>query len=249
MEYNYKDYERPSVAADVVTFGIDSEKAYNKRELDDKKLKILLVKRGEEPYKNLYSLPGGFLRPSETVEQSALRELKEETGLENAKLITLKTYSEQARDPRGWVISCAFIALTRTIELNTDDKSDAESAEWLTVEMRNSVILIDDGTVVIKIKGGKASSEELAFDHAQIIYDAYLKLRDEAKTHDIVFDLLPEYFTIANLQKPYEMITGKKEAPANFRRKMSGKIVETEFYDDSKAMHRPSRLYKRRTDE
>lgn len=249
MEYNYKDYDRPSVAADVAAFGIDSEKTANKRELDDKKLKILLVKRGEEPYKNLYSLPGGFLRPTETVEQAALRELKEETGLEEAKLITLKTYSEQGRDPRGWVISCTFVALTRTIELNTDDKSDAESAEWFTIEMRNSVILIDDGIIVIKIKNGKASSEELAFDHAQIIYDAYLKLQDEAKTHDIVFDLLPEYFTIADLQKPYEMITGKKEAAANFRRKMSRKIEETEFYDNDGAMHRPSKLYKRRSEE
>ncbi|MBO5163399.1 MAG: NUDIX hydrolase [Ruminococcus sp.] len=246
---DYKDYERPSVAADVAAFGIDSEKSDNKRELDDKQLKILLVKRGEEPFKGLYSLPGGFLRPNETIESAALRELKEETGLAEAKLIPLKTYSDPERDPRGWVISCAFAALTRTIELDTEETSDAESSCWLTVEMRSSVILIDDGAIVIKLKNGRALSEELAFDHAQIIYDAFLKLRDEVKNHDIIFDLLPEYFTIADLQKPYEIITGKKEAAANFRRKMSKKIEETELFDNGGAMHRPSKLYKRRSDE
>lgn len=243
---DYKDYERPSVAADIAAFGIDSEKSDNKRELDDKQLKILLVKRGEEPFKGLYSLPGGFLRPGETIESAALRELKEETGLSEAKLIPLKTYSEPERDPRGWIISCAFAALTRTIELDTEEMSDAESSCWMTVEMRSSVILIDDGAVVIKLKNGKAFSEELAFDHAQIIYDAFLKLRDEVKNHDIIFDLLPEFFTIADLQKPYEIITGKKEAAANFRRKMSKKIEETELFDNDGAMHRPSKLYKRR---
>lgn len=246
---NYKDYERPSVAADVAAFGIDSEKSDNKRELDDKQLKILLVKRGEEPFKGLYSLPGGFLRPGETIESAALRELKEETGLSDAKLIPLKTYSEPQRDPRGWVISCAFAALTRTIEPDTAEMSDAESSCWLTVEMRNSVILLGDGEVVIKLKNGRAFSDELAFDHAQVIYDAVLKLRDEVKNHDIIFDLLPEYFTIADLQKPYEIITGKKEAAANFRRKMSKKIEETDLFDNGGAMHRPSKLYKRRSDE
>ena len=94
---NYKDYERPSVAADIVTFGIDSERAVNKRELDSKMLKILLIKRGEEPFKGQYSLPGGFLRPTETIEEAALRELKEETGAECKELIYLgKTFPSPA---------------------------------------------------------------------------------------------------------------------------------------------------------
>lgn len=246
---NYKNYERPSVAADIVTLGIDSERSENKRELDSKMLKILLIKRGEEPFKGQYSLPGGFLRPTETIEEAALRELKEETGINTATLIPLKTYSAPDRDPRGWIISCAFAALIRTIDTNTAEISDAESSCWLTIEMKNKVILIDDGDIVIKIKDGKAISEELAFDHAQIIYDAYLKLRDEVINHDIIFDLLPEYFTIADLKIPYEMITGKKEAAANFRRKISKKIEETDMFDNGGAMHRPSKLYKRSSEQ
>ena len=76
-----------------------------------------------------------------------------------------------------------------------------------------------------------------------------MKLKDEVVNHDIIFDLLPEYFTIADLQKPYELITGKREAAANFRRKMTKKIEETEMYDNGGAMHRPSKLYKRSSEQ
>lgn len=246
---NYKDYERPSVAADIVTFGIDSESPENKRELDNKMLKILLVKRGEEPYKSQYSLPGGFLRPTETIEKAALRELKEETGINTAKLIPLKTYSNPNRDPRGWIISCAFMALISTIETNTDDDSDAESSFWLSIETSADEINIGNGEIIISIENGQAYCDKLAFDHAQIIYDAFLKLKDEVINHNIIFDLLPQYFTIADLQIPYEMITGKKEAAANFRRKISRKIEETDMFDNGGAMHRPSKLYKRRIEQ
>lgn len=246
---NYKDYERPSVAADIVTFGIDSERAVNKRELDSKMLKILLIKRGEEPFKGQYSLPGGFLRPTETIEEAALRELKEETGIKTATLIPLKTYSAPNRDPRGWIISCAFAALIPTIETYTDAESDAESSFWVSIEMGTDEINIANGEIIITIENEKAYCDKLAFDHAQIIYDAYLKLKDEVVNHDIIFDLLPEYFTIADLKIPYEMITGKKEAAANFRRKISKKIEETDMFDNGGAMHRPSKLYKRSSEQ
>lgn len=242
---NYKNYERPSVASDIVAFGVDSERAENKRELDCKKLKILLVKRGQEPFKGCYSLPGGFLRPYETVEQAGLRELKEETGVENARLIPLKVYSELNRDPRGWIISCAFVALIRTIETTTEDLSDAESAYWFPIEMVDDKIIIGDEVITITITDEKAESKELAFDHAQIIYDAFLKLRDEVVYHDIIFELLPELFTIADLQIPYEIITGTRETSGNFRRKMAKKIEETEKTYNGGAMHRPSKLYRR----
>ncbi len=245
--YNYKDYERPSVAADIVTFGIDSKKPENKRELDRKKLKILLIKRGEEPFKGQYSLPGGFLRPNETIEQAALRELLEETGIENPKLMPLRTYSIPDRDPRGWIISCGFIALIPTMETITSDNSDAESSFWLSIEMRDNEINIENGEIIITIENEKAYCKQLAFDHAQIIYEAIFKLKDEVINHDLIFDLVPEYFTIADLQVPYEMITCKKECAANFRRKIIRKIVETDMFDNGGAMHRPSKLYKRKS--
>ena len=79
-KYNINDYERPSVAADIVTFGISTEESSNKRHSHIKKLKLLLIKRKEQPFAQQYALPGGFLRKGETIEQTAIRELEEETG-------------------------------------------------------------------------------------------------------------------------------------------------------------------------
>ena len=113
--YSIEQFDRPSVAADAVVFGFDTEKAEPLRGLKQRRLKLLLVRRGEEPFCGRCSLPGGFLRRGETVEQAALRELSEETGVADPKLMQLGVYSETGRDPRGWIISCAFLALTKTV--------------------------------------------------------------------------------------------------------------------------------------
>ena len=254
QEHQERNYERPSVAVDAAVFGIESVKSSNKRTLDDKKLKLLIVKRGEEPFKGSYSLAGGFLRPNETVEQATRRELKEEAGIEDSRLLTLKTYSEPGRDPRGWIISCAYLSLVQTVTLATAVDSDAETAEWFDFEYsvtdtEETIQLTGSSdSVIIIIKDGTASSDGLAFDHAQIIYDAYMLLRREVKDNDIIFDLLPELFTISDIQIPYETIMGKKEIPSNFRKKILRKIEETDQYDNT-AAHRASRMYRRRKGE
>ena len=244
--YSIENFERPSVASDCVVFGLDSIEPDSPRSLKQRKLKILLVKRGEEPFMNRYSLAGGFLRKGETIEETALRELREEAGVSDPKIINLGIYSRPDRDPRGWIISCAFIALTRTVELCTADYSDALDAHWLTFEYENETITLSDGTekIVIHYCDGQPEKNVLAFDHAKIIYDAFLKLRDEVVHHDIVFDLMPPMFAISDLQQPYEIITGKKTSPQNFRKKMSAKIRETGFFD-TKSAHRTSKLYER----
>ena len=128
--YSIENFERPSVAADCVVFGIDSTEPDSPRSLKQRKLKILLVKRGEEPFLNHYSLAGGFLRKGETIEETAIRELKEEAGVYDPKIINIGVYSKAERDPRGWIISCAFLALTRTVTLSTAEESDAFEAYW-----------------------------------------------------------------------------------------------------------------------
>lgn len=254
IAHQERDYERPSVAVDAAVFGIESIKSSNKRALDDKKLKLLLIKRGEDPFKGNYSLAGGFLRPNETVEEAAHRELKEEAGVENSRLLTLKTYSEPNRDPRGWIISCAYLSLVQTVTLATDIESDAELAEWFDFEYNTSdnketiKLTGQTQTITIDVSESKAYSKELAFDHAQIIYDAYMLLKREVKDHDIIFDLLPELFTISDIQIPYETIMGKKEIAANFRKKILRKIEETDQYENT-AAHRASKMYRRRKGE
>lgn len=247
--YSIENYERPSVAADCVVFGIDTAEPDSPRSLRQRMLKILLVKRGEEPFLNKYSLAGGFLRKGETIEETALRELKEEAGVSDPKIINIGVYSRADRDPRGWIISCAFLALTRTVALSTAEDSDAFEAHWLNFEYDDSdgeKITLSDGSeeIIIRYNDGVPEKNSLSFDHAKIIYDAFIKLRDEVANHDIIFDLMPPLFAISDLQQPYEIITGKKTSPQNFRKKMSSKIRETEYYDET-AAHRTSKLYEK----
>ncbi len=247
--YSIENFERPSVASDCVVFGIDTAEPDSPRNLKQHMLKILLVKRGEEPFINQYSLAGGFLCKGETIEETALRELKEEAGVADPKIINIGVYSKTNRDPRGWIISCAFLALTKTVELSTDEDSDAFEAYWFNFEYDDSAgekitLSNDNEKIVIHYNDGQPQENPLAFDHAKIIYDAFLKLRDEIVNHDIIFDLMPPLFSISDLQQPFEIITGKKTSPQNFRKKMSSKIRETDFFAETSA-HRTSKLYEK----
>lgn len=247
--FSPKDYDRPSVAADAVVFGIDSIRSSDRKSLKQKKLKLLLVKRGEEPFIGNFCLPGGFLRNGETIEEAASRELKEEAGVIEPQLINLGVYSKPERDPRGWIISCCFIALTNTVELSTAAGSDAASAHWLDLEAENDgeelkLRLYNGEHTVYEYSSGKTSVNELAFDHGDMIKDAFLKLRDEVINHDVIFSLMPKYFSISDLQQPYEAITGIHLSPQGFRKKIIGKLTETELFDEA-AAHRTSRLYQK----
>lgn len=160
--YDIEKYERPSIATDIAVFTVMTEKSEaDYRKLPKKKLKLLLVRRGEEPFKGLWALPGGFVRKGETIYQAAKRELLEETGTQQAHLEMCKTFDEQERDPRGWIISQAFMAL-----VNSDDQElmknihaggDAEETEWfdisLETESENRKRINDDikSTTVYKL--------------------------------------------------------------------------------------------------
>ena len=173
---------------------------------EDWKLKVLLVKRGGEPYKGEWALPGGFLRGDETAREGALRELKEETALEASAIGELGVFSDPSRDPRERVITIAFYALVKPSKVQGGD--DADEAAWFP---------IDD-------------LPQLAFDHADIIHSALERLKRDIHFEPIGFDLLDEEFTIPDLQRLYEIILGVKFDRRNFQRKIlsSGILEEAE---------------------
>ena len=183
-KYCYK-YPHPAVTTDCVIFGFDG-----------RELQVLLIERGIEPFKGKWAFPGGFLNMDETAGEGALRELKEETGLENAYIEQFNTYSDPGRDPRERVITIAHYALVRIQEVKGGD--DAAKAQWFPID----------------------EVPQLAFDHDKILRDAMRKLRERIHFEPIGFELLPEKFTMRDLQILYESILGVKFDRRNFAKKM-----------------------------
>ncbi|WP_028549679.1 NUDIX domain-containing protein [Paenibacillus sp. UNC451MF] len=134
--YRAEDYERPSVAADMVIFTVTDADEDNYRKLPEKELRILLIRRGGHPFLGKWALPGGFVRPNETTEQAAARELQEETGVENVYLEQLYTFSDIGRDPRTWVMSCCYMALINSGQVQLKAGDDAANAAWFKVYYR-----------------------------------------------------------------------------------------------------------------
>jgi len=203
FKYHYK-YPHPSVTTDCVIFGFDGAK-----------LKVLLIERGVDPFKGKWALPGGFLRMDENAEQGALRELREETGLDNAYIKQFHTFTEPDRDPRERVVTIAFYALVRLQDVTGGD--DAARAEWFD---------LDD-------------VPSLAFDHDQILRIATKELRRQIHFEPIGFELLPEEFTIKELQMLYEAILDVRFDRRNFYKKMQHLELLTQVQRESTARNQP----------
>ncbi|MBR5661033.1 MAG: NUDIX hydrolase [Bacteroidales bacterium] len=187
---------------------------------EDWQLKVLLVRRGGEPYKGEWAFPGGFLKMNETAEQGALRELREETALVPSALVQLGVFSDVDRDPRERVITIAWYALVKPSGVVGGD--DAEEAAWFPVD----------------------KLPHLAFDHRKIFDAAMERLRRDIHFQPVGFDLLDDEFTIPDLQRLYEAILGVKFDRRNFQRKiMSSGILEsapeTEEASDSDMYYEP----------
>lgn len=161
-QYRAGDFERPSVAADMVIFTVTDSEADSYRKLPEKELRILLIRRGGHPFLGKWALPGGFVRPNETTEQAAARELREETGVDNVYLEQLYTFSDIGRDPRTWVMSCSYMALINSDQLELKAGDDAAEAAWFKLSyrlLRERKELVEDGYIKTLEYELKLSSE------------------------------------------------------------------------------------------
>lgn len=195
-KYTY-DYPRPAMTSDAVVL------TFNGKEIE-----ILLIQRGQEPFKGFWALPGGFMKMDETIEECTIRELREETGIDNPYLTQFKVFSSVDRDPRGRVVTVASYALIKKENLTAGD--DADNADWFTIPQTNEL--------------------QLAFDHEEIIREAFNRLREDIHFRPVGFELLDDEFTMAQLQRIYEQILNTKFDRRNFQKKMlkSGVIQEVD---------------------
>lgn len=259
--YDPTIYYRVSVAADIVIFAVFDEENDNYRKLPEKALRVLLVKRAEYPYKGMYALPGGFVREGESLDQTARRELQEETGVTCEFLEQFRTTGTVKRDPRTRVISAAYMALLNASEYQLKAGDDAAEAGWFTVSMKkesgdlwNLELKGENSVLTAKIKETQKQwsptleldvvedGELLAFDHAEIIAYAVLQLRKWVKESGIAFRLLPKQFTLKQLQQIHEAILETELLTPAFRRKMENyvEVTDQRTKDDG---HRPALLY------
>jgi 8-oxo-dGTP diphosphatase len=211
MPYSYQ-HPRPALTVHCVVFG-----------LDDEDLKVLLVERGAEPFAGRWALPGGLVRLSETLDEAARRQLREEAGLSRVFLEQLYTFGDLDRDPRDRVVTIAYYALVNIRDHRVQAATDARRAAWFSV----------------------LAAPTLVCDHPRIVGAALERLRGKVRYQPIGFELLPEKFTLSQLQHLYETILERPLDKRNFRRKLLalGFLEETDEVQQGVA-HRAARLYR-----
>jgi 8-oxo-dGTP diphosphatase len=208
--YQY-EYPHPSVSTDIVIFTIQEEQ-----------LKVLLIRRLSEPFKNGWALPGGFVEIDEDLEQAALRELQEETGIRGVYLEQLYTFGQPDRDPRERVITVAYYSLVPIDRLSVGAASDARELGWFGIDQL----------------------PELAFDHRTIISKAKQRLTAKLDYSTIALQFMPSKFTLSELQRVYEIIHGEALDKRNFRKRVMAYGCMEDTGDVSRnGSHRPARLY------
>ncbi len=206
------EFPRPAITVDCVVFGLDEQHI----------LKVLLVRRNLPPFKGQWALPGGFVRMEETLEEAALRELGEETGVRNIFLEQLYTFGEIHRDPRDRVITVTYYALVNLGEYQLAAATDVEEAAWFAIDRL----------------------PPLAFDHETIFQTALKRLKGKLRYEPIGFELLPKKFPLSQLQKLYEIVLGQELDKRNFRKKILKMDLLIELDEKQKDVpHRAARLY------
>jgi 8-oxo-dGTP diphosphatase len=184
-------------------------------------LKVLLVKRRIPPFIGQFAIPGGFVHEDEDLQQAAIRELEEETGVSDVYLEQLYSFGDPKRDPRGRVVTIAYFALI-SADRKLNAGSDAAEAAWFPID----------------------ELPPLAFDHSTILNYALERLRNKLEYTTVGFQLLPEKFTLTELQEVYEAILGKKLDKRNFRRKMSLLKILKGLPEYRRGGQRPAQLYR-----
>ena len=265
-DYDIGKFDRPSLTADVVAVTLRSVSTGDWRAPKRLRASILLVRRGVPPFKGLWALPGGFLRNGETLEDCASRELKEETGLTANALLPVGVFSAPGRDPRGWIVSEAFLSIVSAGANEVHGGDDAAEAVWCGVSLDiapgggKALLLLtpENGQppfeIALQCKTDDAgqisfnpvgTGAPFAFDHASIIASALMRLRSEPAVHRLAFAFLPETFTLAELHDVFRLFGIKDDNPANFRRK-NMRYVEPTGATSGGAGHRPAALFRQR---
>lgn len=257
--YDSSAFEKLSMTSDILLISVSSEEKENYRKTDKKMMSILLVKRTDFPYKDKWCLPGGFLNPkTETLEECAKRVLKGETNLSDIYLEQLYTYDAINRDPRLRVVSTSYIALVDKNRLSKDLNPNASWFDITLIEEKDGAvdIILDNKTEVLHLQIKKTLREKttdryqfstkkntLAFDHDLVVLSGIERIKNKLNYTDIVFNMMPEYFTLGELQNVYEVILGKKLLAPAFRRIIKDKVQKTNKQTSGDG-HRPSTLFK-----
>jgi 8-oxo-dGTP diphosphatase len=213
----YSPTRNIAIAVDVVIFS-----------LIDGDLKVLLVRRGSDPFKGMYAIPGGFIEPDESLESAALRILKTETSVQDVYLEQLYTFGDIERDPRARVVSVTYFALLRPDKIQVPPDSEPTGAAWHNIY----------------------NLSRLAFDHNLILEYALKRLRYKLEYSAVAFELMPEEFTLRELQEAYMVILNDHTLDkANFRKRLRNEppIIEPTG-QVRKTKGRPAALYRFRED-
>ena len=258
-DYDSSIFEKLSMTADILLVSVSDQEQSNYRKTSKKMMSILLCKRDEYPYKGKWCLPGGFLDvKKDTLEECAKKVLKRETNLEDIYLEQLYTFDGIDRDPRLRVVSTSYVALVDKNQLI----QKVENASWFDVTLIDEKddlveLTLDNGEELITFKIKKTlkekttdryqfsvvENEKIAFDHPIVILSGLMRIRNKISYTDIVFNMMPEYFTLGELQQVYEVILNKKLLDPAFRRIIADKVVKTKKMRTGGG-HRPSYLFK-----
>ena len=256
--YDSSVFPRFAVTCDILVFGVSSKDHDNYKKLDSKKMSILLIKRDDYPFKDKWCLPGGFIYIDEDLEDAPKRVLKNETGLDNIYLEQLYTFGAPNRDPRMRIVTSAYLSL---IDKDRIDKELKNRSSWFDI----LDVIYDENKVRVYLSNGEedisfelerkikeettdsyeykiTKNNDLAFDNPLVIITGMERLKNKLSYTDIVFNMMPKYFTLGELQKVYEVILGKKLLDPAFRREIKDKVVETDEYKTGEG-HRPSKLF------
>lgn len=209
---NLSNFFKSAFTVDNVIFGFD-----------EGDLKVLLIKRGEEPYSGKWALPGYFVYPNEELDRAAIRVLEELTGIRNVYLEQVKTFGKVNRHPYGRVITIAYLSLIKISRYTIQPASIALKAKWHSV----------------------SEIKELAFDHLDILQACFNQLKRSLRSRPIGYQLLPLKFTLTQLQHLYEAILETELDKRNFRKKILSMdlLIDLKEYQEGVA-HRPAKLYK-----
>ncbi|QDQ29369.1 NUDIX hydrolase [Chitinimonas arctica] len=219
--YNIHDYDVPLTSVDLVILAVR-----------DEGLHVLLVKRGEHPFKEHWALPGGFIdvHHDQDLQATALRKLREKTGVDTPYLEQLQGFGNKTRDPRGWSTTFAYFALIPSEHIELTHGANVEAAQWYRID-------------------GSSVAPHLAFDHAHILEVAIQRVRNKVEYSSLPVHLLPETFTLSELQRVHEIVLGRAVDKSAFRKR----IKEGDFLEEVPnawryGSNRPAQLYRRRPD-